>query len=68
MKELSSSKRGLETIHGNSQDEINDGEVESRCNKIARTKRSFSLDFLAYVLEREPQTFKEVTNYTESLM
>ena len=31
-------------------------------------KKSFDLDFLTYVLEGEPQTFKEAVNSTESLM
>ena len=58
-EEPSSSKRVLETIHENSQDQ--DGEVEPRRNKRVRTKKSFGPDFLTYVLEKEPQTFKEAT-------
>ena len=64
----SSSKRVLETIHENSQDEDIDGEVEPRCSKRARTEKSFDPDFLAYMLEGEPQTYKEAVNSTESLM
>ena len=64
----SSSKRVLETIHENSQDEDTDGEVEPRRNKRARTEKSFGLDFLTYMLEGEPQTYKEAVNSTESLM
>ena len=45
----SSLKRVLETINENSQDQ--DGEVEPRRSKRARTKKSFDLDFLTYVLE-----------------
>ena len=67
-KEPSSSKRLLETINENSEDQDKDGEVEPRRNKRARTKKSLGLDFLTYVLEGEPQTFKEVVNSTESLM
>ena len=64
----SSSKRVLETIHENSQDEDNDGEVEPRRSKRARTEKSFGPDFLTYMLEGEPQTYKEAVNSTESLM
>ena len=64
----SSSKRVLETIHENSQDEDTDGEVEPRRSKRARTEKSFGPDFLTYMLEGEPQTYKEAVNSTESLM
>ena len=64
----SSSKRVLETIHENSQDEDTDGEVEPRRSKRARTEKSFGPDFLTYMLEGEPQTYKEAMNSMESLM
>ena len=64
----SSSKRGLETIHENSQDENTDREVEPGRSKRVRTKKTFGPDFLMYMLEREPQTYKETMNSTESLM
>ena len=64
----SSSKRVLETIHENSQDEDTDGEVEPRRSKRARTEKSFGPDFLTYMLEGEPQTYKKAVNSTESLM
>ena len=64
----SSLKRVFETINENSQDQDKDSEVEPRCSKRARTKKNFGPDFLTYVLEREPQTFKEVVNSIESLM
>ena len=64
----SSLKRALETIHENSQDGDTDGEVEPRRGKRARTKKSFGPDFLTYMLEGEPQTYKEAVNSTESLM
>ena len=56
----------LETVNENSQDQ--DSEVEPRCSKRARTEKSFGPDFLTYVLEGEPRTFKEVVNSTEGLM
>ena len=64
----SSSKQVLETIHENSQDEDTDGEVEPRRSKMARTEKSFGPDFLTYMLEGEPQTYKEAVNSTESPM
>ena len=65
-EEPSSSKRVLETINENNQDQ--DGEVDPRRSKRARTEKSFGPDFLTYVLEREPWTFKEVVNSIEGLM
>ena len=59
-EEPSSSKRVLTTINENSQDQ--DGEVKPRRSKSARTEKSFGPDFLTYVLEGEPQTFKEAVN------
>ena len=58
----------LETIHENSQDVDTDGEVEPRRSKRARKEKSFGPDFLTYMLEGEPQTYKEAVNSTESLM
>ena len=64
-EEPSSSKRVLETIN---EDEDKDNAVEPRHNKKERKKNSFGPDFLTYVLEGEPQTFKEAMNSTEGLM
>ena len=58
----------LETINENSQDENKSGEVEPRHNKTPRTEKYFSLDFLTFVIEGEPRTFKEAMNSSESLM
>ena len=66
LEESSSSKRVLETINENSQDQ--DGEVEHRRSKRVRIEKSFDPDFLKYVLEGEPQTFKETVNSSKSLM
>ena len=65
---ISSSKRELETINGNSQDQDKDGKVEPRRREREMTEKSFSPGFLTYVLEGDPQTFKEAVNFTESLM
>ncbi|WKA09039.1 hypothetical protein VitviT2T_026717 [Vitis vinifera] len=62
-EEPSSSKRMLE-----SQDQNEEVEVEPRRSKRVRTEKSFGLDFLTFMLEGEPQTFKEAVNSTEGLM
>ena len=66
--EPNSSKRAFEIINENSQDENDNGEVELRRSKRARVEKSFSPDFLTYMLEEEPQTYKETVNSTEGLM
>ena len=55
----------LENINENSEDQDKDGEVEPIHSKRARTEKSFGLDFLTYVLEGEPQTYKEAVNSTD---
>ncbi|RVW87884.1 Retrovirus-related Pol polyprotein from transposon TNT 1-94 [Vitis vinifera] len=62
-EESSSSKRMLE-----SQDQNEEVEVEPRRSKRVRTEKSFGPDFLTFMLEGEPQTFKEAVNSTEGLM
>ena len=62
-EEPSSSKRMLE-----SQDQNEEVEVEPRRSKRVRTEKSFGPDFLTFMLEGEPQTFKEAVNSTEGLM
>ena len=57
-EESSSSKRVLETFNGNSHDQNKNGEVELRRSKRVRVEKKFGPDFLTYVLEGEPQTFK----------
>ena len=66
--EPNSSKREFGDITENSQDEDNNGEVEPKRSKKARVEKSFGPDFLTYMLEGEPQTYKEVVNSTEGLM
>ncbi|WJZ85230.1 hypothetical protein VitviT2T_004776 [Vitis vinifera] len=62
-EEPSSSKRMLK-----SQDQNEEVEVEPRRSKRVRTEKSFGPDFLNFMLEGEPQTFKEAVNSTEGLM
>ena len=56
------------TINENSQDENNNGENEPRRSKRARVEKYFGLDFLTYMLEGEPRTYKETVNSIEGLM
>ncbi|KAL6335793.1 hypothetical protein AAG906_039556 [Vitis piasezkii] len=58
----------LKTINENSQDQNKEVEVEPRRSKKAMIEKYFGLDFLTYILEGKPQTFKEAMNCTESLM
>src|SRR3954467_4788268 len=66
--EASSSKRTFETIE-NSHDRESLGETdvkdEPRKSKRVRTEKSFGPDFLTYMLEAEPQTFKEAVSSPE---
>ena len=66
--EPNSSKRALETINENNQDENDNGEDEPKRSKRERVEKYFGLDFLTYMLEREPRTYKEAVNSTEGLM
>ena len=56
----------LETINENNHYENNDDEVEPRRRK--KVEKSFGRDFMMFVLEGKPQTFKEAVNSIESLM
>ena len=63
--EASSSKRTLETIDSQDHKSDEEVEVEPRHSKRTRIEKSFGLDFLTYMLESEPQTFKEMVNSSE---
>ena len=54
-EEASLSKQTHETMTGNSQDQEQKDEIEAelRRSKRARTEKSFSLNFLSYMLESE---------------
>ncbi|KAL6329121.1 hypothetical protein AAG906_007667 [Vitis piasezkii] len=58
----------LETINENSQNQNKEVEIEPRCSKRVRTEKSFGPNFLTYMLEGEPWTFKEVVNFTEGFL
>ena len=64
-QELNSSKRTHDTAIGSSQGQQDDDD-EPRRNKRTRTSKSFGLDFLTYLLEDEPQSFKEAMSSPEA--
>ena len=64
-EEPGSSKHKLEPINENSQNQNEDSEVEPRHSKRAMIEKSFGPDFLTYMLEGEPQTYKEAVNSIE---
>ena len=66
--EPNSTKRALGTINENCQHENDNGEVEPRHNKRARVEKYFSPNFLTYMIEGEPRTYKEAVNSTKGLM
>ena len=63
-QESNSSKRTHDTTVGGSQGQQDDD--EPRCSKRTRTSKSFDPDFLTYLLEDEPQSFKEAMSSPEA--
>ena len=65
----SSSKRTFETMnedsHDQEQEQEEEVEDEPRRSKRIRTEKSFCPDFLTYMLEIEPQSYKEAVNSLE---
>lgn len=58
-------KRSHETVTNNSQDQERD-KVELWCSKRIKMSKSFGRDFLTYLLENEPQSFKEKMSTPEA--
>ena len=58
----------MEAINKNCQDQDKDSEVEPKRSKRARIEKHYGTNFLMYMLEREPQTYKEAMNSTNGLM
>ena len=56
--EPNSSKRALETINENSQDENDNGKVEPRRSKRVSVEKSCGPDFLTYMLEGNLELIK----------
>ena len=65
-QESNSSKRTHDTAIGSSQGQPDDDD-EPRRSKRTRTSKSFGPDFLTYLLEDEPQIFKEAIHIGKSL-
>ena len=68
-QELSSLKRNFESTSNTSHDQElmkERNEVELRCSKRAKMSKSFGLEFLTYMLEDEPQSFKEAISTPEA--
>ena len=63
-QESNSSKRTHDTAISSSQGQQDDD--EPRRSKRARTSKNFGLDFLMYLLEDEPQSFKEAMSSPEA--
>ena len=63
-QESNSSKRTHDTTIGSSQGQQDDD--VPRSSKITRTSKSFGPDFLTYLLEDEPQSFKEAMSSPEA--
>jgi hypothetical protein len=66
---INSLKRNLESMSSTSHDqelmeEMN--EVEPRRSKRTKTSKTFGPDFLTFMLEDEPQSFKEVMSMPEA--
>ena len=61
---MNSSKRTHDTAISSSQGQQDDD--EPRCSKKTRTSKSFGPDFLTYLLENEPQSFKEAMTSPEA--
>ena len=60
-QEVSSNKRTYDTVNGNHQNE-----EEIRCSQRAKKTKSFGLDYLTYMLDNEPKTFKEAMSTPEA--
>ncbi|XP_075491105.1 uncharacterized protein LOC142529455 [Primulina tabacum] len=61
-EEPSLSKRLYETIE---KEQELDQDIEPRCSKRARIEKSFGPDFITFMMEREPQNFKEAISSSE---
>ena len=52
----------------NPEEPIVNMEIEPRRSQRSRISKSFGPDFIAYAIESEPQTFKEIMSTPEALM
>ena len=67
-KEATTLKRTFESVSNSNKDQLTNEMEEPRRSKHARTKKSFGPDFLTYLLENEPQSFKEAMSSPEAPM
>ena len=69
-EEKTSGKRTHEIVFKDEspKEPIGNAEVEPRRNQRSRISKSFDPDFIAYAIESEPQTFKEVMSTSEAQM
>ena len=68
-EESSSKKYTFETVGESSKNKEKNVDVEPRCGKMARTSKSFGLEFLTYLLESGPQSYNEaLQNHTWELV
>ena len=58
-------KRTLHLANDSSRDQEDEFKTELRHRKRAKTSTSFDLDFLTYMLESEPWTYKEAVSCLE---
>ena len=68
-QESSSLKRNFKSTSSSSHDQDlmeERNEVELRCSKRTKMSKSFGLEFLNYMLEDEPQSFKEAISTPEA--
>ncbi|KAD3336335.1 hypothetical protein E3N88_31854 [Mikania micrantha] len=65
-KELSSSSKPVdEIVHDEDQEQLEAEEVEPRRSKSQRIEKSFGPDFLTYMVEGEPQTYRDAVTSSE---
>ena len=65
-QETSSSKRTYETAIDSNQDQEDKDINELKQSKMSKISKSFGPDFLTFMLENEPQTYKEAMSTPES--
>ncbi|GJY66131.1 pol polyprotein [Tanacetum coccineum] len=52
-------------LHDERQDQLEEEEVDPRRSKKARTEKSFGLDFVSFMVENEPTSYREAVTSTE---
>ncbi|GJZ34018.1 retrotransposon protein, putative, ty1-copia subclass [Tanacetum coccineum] len=52
-------------LHDERQDQLEEEKVEPRRSKRARTEKSFGPDFVSFMVENEPTSYREVITFSE---